>query len=133
MSREETTAVIARYIDASDNGNLDVLAELVHPDLRYIIPAALPNGGVMHGAKAFLDMMGNLTDFYVPESISINREPPIIDDGRAALRFTVAATTASGNPYFNRYVIVVLVKDGKITEIDEHLDTRYLAQKMYGD
>jgi ketosteroid isomerase-like protein len=133
MNREQTAEIVARFIDGMDNGKLDVLADIVHADLRYITPAALPNGGTMHGARAFLDMMGRLADFYVPETISIDREPPIVDEGRAAMRFTVKATTANGNPYFNRYVMVVLAEDGKITEIDEHLDTRYLAQKMYGD
>ena len=133
MSREETAAVVARFVEATDKYDLEVLRELVHPDLRYIIPAALPNGGVMHGAKAFLDMMGKLGDFYRPESMSIERDPPIIDDGRAALPFTLTATTANGKPYFNRYVMVVHVKDGQLTEIDEHLDTRYLSQRMYGD
>jgi ketosteroid isomerase-like protein len=133
MSREETGRVVARFIEALDSHDLDVLRELAHPDLRYIIPAALPNGGAMHGAKAFLDLMGNLGGFYRPESISINREPAIIDDGRAALRFNVTATTANGKPYSNRYVIVVTVAEGLITEIDEHLDTLYLNRQIYED
>ena len=46
---------------------------------------------------------------------------------------TMQGVRTQGASYRNRYVMVYRVRDGRIVEIDEHLDTLYLHQIRMGE
>jgi ketosteroid isomerase-like protein len=132
VTARSTAAIVAEYLAAIEARDLTRLRPLLHDDLVFIIPAALPGGGIYRGAQVLVDMIGSVDTVYRPETMVYERDPPLIDGNRAASRFTLSATTVLGRPYRNRYVILLRVEDGLVVEIDEHLDSLYAERVFRG-
>jgi len=123
--------VVRRYLDALLAGDLAAIRESFAPDAVWTIHGELPIAGPWRGREAIVDdflaaVGGRL---YKPGTTEFEF-PTLIGEGdTVALEWRVRATTAQGGKYDNRYCGFFVVRDGRIAEVREYLDTAY-AQKM---
>ena len=140
MSVEENKARVHAYFDAVERGDRSDLVALFHPEVRWRVPtgAIAPYGGMHHGAQKIAEMMlGAVGTVFVPgtQRIAVRLMLAEGDVVIAETRMTAKRPPRAGQPvpdYDNDYVFVVELEAGKITEIREHVDTRYAAETFGG-
>ena len=64
--------------------------------------------------------------------MDIRREAIAAEGDRVFVEMTIRATSGQGAPYENHYVMVFTLRDGRIVEVHEHVDTLY-AQRLLFD
>jgi ketosteroid isomerase-like protein len=131
MSTEAIRALVQALDAAIESRDAQALRRILHPDFRYHVPAALPGGGVYEGPESLIGMLEYSDGVYQRGSLRFDREPAIVEDDRAAWRFTLTAVTITGEAYTNRYACFIKVQDGRIIEMEELLDTLYLNRMVF--
>jgi uncharacterized protein len=124
--------VVRRYLDALVAGDLETIRDSFAEDAVWTIHGDLPFAGPWHGRDAivdeFLTAVGG--SLYEPGSVAFEF-PTLIGEGdTVALEWRVRARTATGGDYANAYCGLFVVRDGRIAEVREYLDTRYAARTL---
>lgn len=79
------------------------------------------------GKEAVLGLFGgDVGRFYDPSSIRFTYHHITAEEDRVHLHFTLRARTSNGRDYENDYQSLFRLRDGRIAEVWEYLDTAYL-------
>lgn len=119
-----------RFLRATREADREELLRLFDPDVRWSVPqgAIPPYGGTHQGAEHIADMMlASVGGAFVPGSMSHRVLLTLSDDRHVMMELNLRARTADGREYDNFYVFVFEIRDGRITQFREHVDTRYAA------
>ena len=130
MTRDEMEAHVLGYFDAVGKGDRARLLEIVAPDLRWRVPSGAiePYAGLHEGAETIVDtMLGAVGDAFVPGSQSTQILNLVFGDELAVAETEMRAKTPAGDEYHNSYCFFFEFHGGRISEIREHVDTRYAA------
>ena len=68
-----------------------------------------------------------------PNGISFNITGITAEDERVAVEISGEAIHASGHEYNNKYHFLLIIKDGKILELKEYMDTQLAAKILLGE
>ena len=68
-----------------------------------------------------------------PTGITFNIEGMTAEDERVAVEINGEAMHASGATYNNQYHFLLIIKDGKILELKEYMDTQLAAKILLGE
>ena len=135
MTREAMEAAVRGYFDAVGRDDRARLLELFTPDLRWRVPkgAIEPFAGLHEGANEIVAMMlGAVGVAFVPGSQSTEILNLVFGSELAVAETEMCARTAAGDTYRNSYCFFFEFRDGRISEIREHVDTRY-AETFFGN
>jgi ketosteroid isomerase-like protein len=126
--------VVQRYLDALVGGDVDTVRDSFAEDAEWLIYGDLPIAGPWHGRDRivddFLQAVGGA--LFEPGSQSF-AFPTLIGEGdTVALEWRVRARTAAGADYVNAYCGIFVVRDGRIREVREYLDSGYAARVLFG-
>ena len=128
---EANKALVRRYLRAMSSGDPS-LPELLTDDVTWWVPPSSPLGGQRRGKAAVLELMASgigLYDASVPFGIEIEA---IVAEGEwVALQMVMTARTAKGQPYRNFYHWAFRVRDGRICEVKEYVDTLYAQRTLF--
>lgn len=120
--------VVREYIDATNAWDFDKLRELIHPDeFQFRIPfrpEVFP--GEIQGRDTFLGFAEEWSQQVDGSENLDNLEIGTIeqDPERVVTTFTSdMKIKATGHHYLNSYVGLFRVRDGKVVEFHEHLDS----------
>ena len=123
--------VVEEYWRKLGAGDVGGAMALMAPDVIYEMTGKTPVSGRFHGLaevneKLMRPVFSRIRDLrLVPdEFIGEGARVAVLAHGRAEL--------VSGGAYENRYVFVYGVRDGKIAEVAEYLDTVEVETKMFG-
>lgn len=123
-------ALIDRYFAAVANGDPEIGA-LFTEDVVWRTPQSSPMPGPWVGKAAVLAGMAGGVDLYEAGSLDIQPTARAASEDHVFVEMTMKAKTAMGAPYENHYVFVFRVRDGRIAEIHEHLDTHYAQRRLF--
>src|SRR5690606_18909381 len=136
---EQNRAVVQRYFDTVSSGTRETvvaaITECFDPDVKWQLPASLPNGGLYEGRDAAIAMIVHpkgLSNFELG-SMRHELDEFICDESHVVVPFRLTARTARGEDYENQYVMIFTLRDGKVVHVMNLCDTLYLSQKFYGD
>jgi ketosteroid isomerase-like protein len=126
--------VVQRYLDALLAGDIDAIRDSFATDATWTIFGDLPIAGPWRGRDVivddFLTKVGG--ELFEPGSQSFEF-PTLIGEGdTVALEWRVRARTAAGDDYDNVYCGIFTVRDGRIAEVREYLDSSHAAKKLFG-
>lgn len=122
--------LIDRYFEAVASGDPQIGA-LFTDDVVWRTPQSSPMPGPWVGKAAVLEGMGGGVDLYEAGSLDIRPTARAASDEHVFVEMTMRATTARGTPYENHYVFVFTIRDGRIAEVHEHLDTHYAQRRLF--
>lgn len=128
--------LVERYFVAIGASDVASLARLLAPAVR----VECAGGGGSKGQVVFEsfaalenDIRHNLGELYdpavgiVPEILNLTAE-----GDRVAAEVRIRGRSArSGEPYDNLYAFFFWIRDGRIVEIHEHLDTAYVGETLF--
>jgi ketosteroid isomerase-like protein len=131
----EPKQVVRRYLDALVAGDMDIVRDSFTDDAVWTIHADLPIAGPWHGREQivdeFLTAVGGA--LYEPGSVAFEFPTLIADGPVVVLEWRVQARTARGGEYANAYCGLFIVRDGRIAEVREYLDSLYAARTLFAD
>ena len=131
MSTADNKRVVRRYFDAVRNADPD-LPELLAEDISWWVPPGSALGGLYNGKEAVLELMSSGIGLYdASHPMELEIDQMIAEDDWVSVQLTLEARTARGEPYQNYYHFAFRVRDGRICEAREHLDTLYAQQKLF--
>ena len=131
--RTDAKEVVRRYLDALLAGDLEAIRECFSEDAVWTMLADLPIAGPWHGRDRIVDDFLTAVGAELFEAGSHEFEfPTLIGEGdTVVLEWRVRARTAAGADYDNRYCGIFVVRDGRIGEVREYLDSGYAARTLY--
>ena len=82
--------------------------------------------------KEVIDFAKGILDSF-PDGIKFNVTGMTAENERVAVEVNGEAIHASGEPYNNQYHFLLVIKNGKIVELKEYMDTQLAARILLGE
>lgn len=123
---------VQRWFDLIAKGDAQGAFALFSDDVTYILKGTTPVSGVYRGMRAIVE------DFFTPwrkqivGDLVLTVDELIGDGNRVVALARGKAKTIHGLPYDNDYAFVFGLRDGKICEVIEYLDTALVETAAYG-
>ena len=117
------TALIQQVFDEMNAGNPRAYFQQMAEDISYTIIGSTPFSGTYAGRHQVVEriiapLMAKLDGFITLTPRAIFGEGELV-----CVQAQGAARTRSGQPYNNTYCFVFRLRDGKIVEVTEYMDT----------
>jgi uncharacterized protein (TIGR02246 family) len=122
----DSRTVVEGYIAAAQAGDEEALRASFAPGASWHLDGELPISGTWRGRDAIVDdFLATAMSYYEPGSVSLEVTSVTADGERVVVEWTSRARTRRGEPYENHCIGVFTVRDGRIDDVREYMDTRY--------
>ncbi len=122
--------IVRSYFESVTRGDgkaLDWLAD----DVRWWVPQGSSLGGTYEGKAAVIELMERGVGAYSPEvPLAIEIFQLVAEDEWVCAQIELSAGTRDGRPYQNRYHFAFRLQGGRIVEVNEYVDTRYVYETL---
>ncbi len=127
MSIEENVQTVKDFFTAIGRGDKEALLALVAEDIEWIIPGEdWPLAGTRHGHAGLADLLERAS-----KSIETSTEPREFvaqGDRVVVIGFARGKIKATNKTFEDDWVFAITVRNGKLTNIREYIDTQALAR-----
>lgn len=125
LKRNQKVAIVQEFLIALRESNTSVLKSIMTKDVVWIIPQSSPPpfAGRHQGADKIIDMLK--LSLFKPNSGGVEVGEMIIEGDRIVAEVTISGDTIKNRHYKNFYVFIITLRDNKVMEFKEHLDTAY--------
>jgi ketosteroid isomerase-like protein len=133
METERNRQVVRRYFDAVNSGDIDTISSLFDDEVSFWVPPSLPDGVEFRGKDAVMKLFTESVGLYDTEAgLSVTIHSLTADEDRVAAELVIRSRAAAGGaPYENWYHFLFRIRDGKIVQIREHLDSLYAFRALF--
>ncbi len=129
----DARTVLERYLDALTAGDLDTIADSFAVDATWRLHGDLPLSGVRRGRDEIVKFLVEAGSLYRPGTQRFTFGEITAEGERAVLEWRVqGVASATGRDYDNEYCGVFVIRDGRIAEVREYLDSRHAAEVLFG-
>ena len=125
---EEFPACTARAMAADDAAEL---ATQLTEDFFWVVPEGYPRGGTHRGREAVLDFLRQGLGLFEPGTMRNEILGMVAEDDYVAVRIRCTGRSAKGRDYHGSYHCLFRVREGKISELWDYLDTLHSYQAFY--
>jgi hypothetical protein len=127
----ENKRLIESFFDAGNRGDLDRCLELMDEHVKWTNIGSTKYSGSFLGKQALLnDLLGPVFG-KLKSGIRSTVENMVAEDTFVVVQSRGHAETVDGRQYNNTYCHVFSIKDGKISEVTEYMDTE-LTSSVFG-
>ena len=130
MTNEAMETRAREYFSAICAAEKKRLRDLFTKDVRWRIPkgAIEPFGGIHEGVDKIIEMMlGAVGESFVAGSQQFEILTILFGENVACVETEMTARSPDGRDYRNDYTFFFEFRDDRISEVREHVDTRYAA------
>jgi uncharacterized protein len=130
----DSKSVVERYVSAVQRGDAAAIRLLFAEHATWTIDAGdLPIAGTWSGREAILgEFLATAMSYYEPGSVDLEITGTIAEGDRVVLQWTSRARTRDGRPYENGCIGVFTVRDGRIEDVREYMDTLHARDTAFG-
>jgi ketosteroid isomerase-like protein len=127
MSIEKNTQIVKDFFAAIGRGDSEALRTLVAEDIEWIIPGKdWPLAGTRHGHAGLADLLETAARSI--ETFTEPREFVAQGDRVLVVGFAKGKIKATNKTFEDDWIFAITVRDGKLTNIREYVDTQALAR-----
>jgi ketosteroid isomerase-like protein len=128
MSTQENVQIVKDFFAAIGGSDRQALLALSAEDIEWIIPGeGWPLAGTYQGHKGLTDLLQRAS-----ESVEIShpKPPEFVAQGDRVLvvGFATGKIKATNKTFEDNWVFAITVRNGKLTNIREYIDTQALAR-----
>jgi uncharacterized protein (TIGR02246 family) len=129
----DNRTVMTKYVAALQAGDADAVRASFAEDASWTLRAAdLPMSGTWTGRDTIMDeFFATAMANYEPGSIEIDVTAMLVDGDNVVLQWTTRARTRGDRPYENGCIGIFTVRDGKIHQVREYMDTLYVNDMFF--
>jgi uncharacterized protein len=128
MSTKENGQIVKDFFAAMGSGDMKVLRALSADDIEWIIPGKdWPLAGTHRGHAELADLVRKASKMI---EISYPEPPEFIAQGDRVLvvGFATGKIIATNKTFEDHWVFAITVRNGKLTNVREYIDTQALAR-----
>jgi uncharacterized protein len=127
-------ALLRRYLETINTGNLAALPEILHPEISFELPfVAGDTPKVTRGVDAVLAYLQGLPSIATSMRLLDIEVHAFLDDANELVaEYRSEMTLTNGRPYRNTYVTRATVRDGRLAVFREHFDPTAFVEAMGG-
>jgi len=128
MSIEKNVQVVKDFFAAIGSGNKQGVLALAAEDIEWIVPGKdWPLAGTHRGHTGLADVLQKASEEI---EMTYTKPPEFVAQGDRVLVVGVATgkIKATNKPFKDDWVFDITVRDGKLTRIQEYIDTQALAR-----
>jgi ketosteroid isomerase-like protein len=130
MGMTENKKLMQRIFAELEKGNGKPFVEAMADDFRWTITGNGPWSKTFVGKQAVLnDLMKPLFSQFAG-TYTNSAERFIAEDDFVVIQCRGSVMTKTGKPYNNTYCYICRLKDGKLAELTEYLDTQLVAEAL---
>jgi uncharacterized protein len=131
--QSDSKSVLRRYVAAVQAGDNTAIRDAFAEDATWTIHAGqLPISGIWTGRDVIIDeFLAEAMAHYEPGSVSLEITGMIAECDRVVLQWTSRARTLDGRPYENGCIGVFTVREGRIQDVREYMDTLYASETVF--
>ncbi|SAK45128.1 nuclear transport factor 2 family protein [Caballeronia ptereochthonis] len=128
MSIEENVQIVKDFFAAIGRGDKQGLLALCAEDIEWIIPGEdWPLAGTHHGHAGLADLLQTQSET-METSLTEPRESVAQGDRVLVVGFARGRIIATNRTFEDDWVFAITVRNGKLTNIREYVDTQALAR-----
>jgi uncharacterized protein len=132
MSIEKNIQTVKDFFAAIGHGDKEGLLALVAEDIEWIIPGEdWPLAGTRHGHAGLADLLETASN--TMETSTEPREFVAQGDRVLVVGFAKGKVKATNKTFEDDWIFAITVRDGKLTNIREYVDTQALARAAQMD
>ena len=133
MSTEKNVQIVKDFFEALGSGDKQRLAVLVAEDIEWIIPGKdWPLAGTHRGLAGLVEVRQKASKEI---EMSYPKPPEFVAQGDRVLMIGVATgkIKATNKPFEDHFIFDITVRNGKLTNVREYIDTQALARASQTD
>ena len=129
MIQGETDAerAVVNFFNTLSTGDLDKVRETLHPDASWNVMVTVPGAGSYKGRDAIIDFLAPIRGQFMPGDPKVNIDRVFAKGNEVAVESHSSGFFKNGTEYKNNYCWIVIVKDGKVFEIREYMDSYHVS------
>jgi hypothetical protein len=127
---EENKRIARDFIDALSRADTDWVLEHYADDMLMWTAGSLPFSGT-HTKNEIRGLMDGILGAF-PEGLRFAIKTLTAEEDRVAIEAESRGMHASGKPYHNEYHFLMRIRDGRIVEFKEYLDTLHANEVLLG-
>jgi ketosteroid isomerase-like protein len=128
---EDNKELARRMIAALSDADVDFIKQYYAEDFEIWVAGSLPFSGTGDKASAVVGMPTVLSLF--PRGLRFSIVAMTAEGDRVAIEATSVGTTVQDRHYKQQYHFLMRVRDGKIVEWKEYMDTEHARKVLIGD
>ena len=133
MSTQENVQIVKDFFAAMGHGDKEGLLALSAEDIEWIVPGEdWPLAGTHRGHAELADLLQKASEMI---EISYPKPPEFVAQGDRVLvvGFATGKIKATNKTFEDNWVFAITVRNGKVTNIREYIDTQALARASETD
>jgi hypothetical protein len=133
IQQTDSKSVLRRYVAAVQAGDTQTIREMFAEDATWTIQAGeLPISGTWTGRDMIIDgFLAQAIAHYVPGSVTLEITGMVAEGDQVVLQWTSRARTREGRAYENGCIGVFTIRDGRIQDVREYMDTLYASEVAF--
>lgn len=132
MSNLEANKAVAReYFERIAAGDAEGTAALFTDDGAIILPSKTLLPSEVRGRDAIRQLIAGVGELFPQTGLKVIPDLMTAEDDRVAVIGHSEAEHVSGKPYRNRYHFLLVIRDGKIAESHEYMDTLHMTDVFF--
>ena len=129
MGIEENKRIARDFMDALSRADADWVLEHYAEDVMWTA-GSLPFSGT-HTKDEIRGLMDGILGAF-PKGLRFEIKTLTAEEDRVAIEAESRGTHVSGKPYHNEYHFLMRIRDGRIVEFKEYLDTLHANEVLLG-
>jgi ketosteroid isomerase-like protein len=131
MLTESNKKTVQLFYDAGNRGDMDTCFGLIADDIRWTNMGTTSISGTYSGKNELMEKLLGPLFGQLKQGIHMEVQRMVAEGDYVVAQTSGTAETLDGRPYNNSYCWIIRVKDGKLVEVTEFLDTE-LASSVFG-
>ena len=137
MDTKATRALIEQFVDAWVNEEIAKLATLMSDDVVWVLPVSVRQASkTMEGREEVVTYREEVIAYLnsgsevKPGSVARSKQKLVVDGDTGVWFHHLTSELVRGGTYYNDYAWRLTCADGKVTRIDEYVDTLHSQQQL---
>jgi ketosteroid isomerase-like protein len=128
MGAEENKKVVLGMLEAMTAGNMSAVSNALADSATWWVAGSFPLSGTMTKAK-FCELFGNV-GASTENGLRLTPKGITAEGDRVAVEAESYAKLRNGRTYQNQYHLLFVVRDGKVQQVREYMDTMHANQVL---
>lgn len=129
---DENKAVVARFFEIFSSGDVPALLNAMADDGGWWVSGKLEGMSGRYDKASFGPLVEGAKAIYKSGSLTITPVSMIAEGDKVAVEATGFAELTDGRTYEPQYHFLVSVRDGKVFEVREYMDTQHAKDTFFG-
>lgn len=129
-TEEHNEKIVRRFFEALSTGDLEKVRPLFHEQASWkVMGTGIPGEGERKGRDVIIDeFLAPVRGMFVEGDPKVHIDRLVCQGPFVAVEGRGIGTFKDGRPYSNRYAYVLELKDDKVYNFREYMDTYYVSQ-----